>query len=91
MTTYNPIRNRRPNNYKQVSETLEGFVYSTAEKLGLDIRTIVINPGVRYPDCIQVEFDFYKIPKMRFGIEARITDFDTNGNPWLADPAKDIY
>lgn len=91
MTTYNPIRTRRPNNYKQVGETLEGYVYSTAEKLGLDIRTLVINPGVRYLECIQVEFDFYKIPKMRFGIEARVDDFDADGNPWLADPKKDIY
>lgn len=91
MTTYNPISTRRPNNFKQVSKTLEGFVYSTAEKLGLDIRTLVINPGVRYPECIQVEFDFYKIPKMRFGIEARVTDFDADGNPWLADPKKNIY
>lgn len=91
MTTYNPISTRRPINFNQVSKTLKGFVYSTAEKLGLDIRTLVINPGVRYPECIQVEFDFYKIPKMRFGIEARVTDFDANGNPWLADPKKNIY
>ena len=91
MTTYNPISTRRPINFNQVSKTLEGFVYSTAEKLGLDIRTLVINPAVRYPECIQVEFDFYKIPKMRFGIEARVIDFDADGNPWLADPKKDIY
>lgn len=91
MTTYNPISTRRPINFNQVSKTLKGFVYSTAEKLGLDIRTLVINPGVRYPECIQVEFDFYKIPKMRFGIEARVTDFDADGNPWLADPKKNIY
>lgn len=91
MTTYNPISTRRPINFNQVSKTLKGFVYSTAEKLGLDIRTLVINHGVRYPECIQVEFDFYKIPKMRFGIEARVTDFDADGNPWLADPKKNIY
>ena len=91
MTTYNPISTRRPINFNQVSKTLEGFVYSAAEKLGLDIRTLVINPAVRYPECIQVEFDFYKIPKMRFGIEARVTDFDADGNPWLADPKKNIY
>lgn len=91
MTTYNPISTRRPINFNQVSKTLKGFVYSTAEKLGLDIRTLVINPGIRYPECIQVEFDFYKIPKMRFGIEARVTDFDADGNPWLADPKKNIY
>ena len=91
MTTYNPISTRRPINFNQVSKTLKGFVYSTAEKLGLDIRTLVINPSVRYPECIQVEFDFYKIPKMRFGIEARVTDFDADGNPWLADPKKNIY
>ena len=91
MTTYNPISTRRPNNFNQVVKTLEGFVHSAAEKLGLDIRTLVINPGVRYPECIQVEFDFYKIPKMRFGIEARVTDFDADGNPWLADPKKNIY
>ena len=91
MTTYNPISTRRPINFNQVSKTLKGFVYSTAEKLDLDIRTLVINPSVRYPECIQVEFDFYKIPKMRFGIEARVTDFDADGNPWLADPKKNIY
>lgn len=91
MTTYNPISTRMHNNFKQVGETLEGFVYSTAEKLGLDIRTLVVNSTVRYPGHIQVEFDFYKIPKMRFGIEANVADFDNDGNPWLADPKKNIY
>ena len=87
MTTYNPIRTRIPNNFKQVSETLEGYVYSAAEKLGLDVRTLMVNPTTTATStkCIQVEFDFYKIPKIRFGIEARVTDFDADGNPWLAE------
>ena len=89
MTTYNLNYGRKLNNWKQVGDTLEGFVYSAAEKLGLDVRTLEINPYQWW--SVQVEFDFYKIPKMRFGIEALEYDFDIDGNPWLADPEKNIY
>ena len=89
MTTYNYNYGRKLNNWKQVGDTLEGFVYSAAEKLGLDVRTLEINPYQWW--SVQVEFDFYKIPKMRFGIEALEYDFDIDGNPWLADPERNIY
>lgn len=90
MTAYNPIT-RTPNNFKQVGETLEGLVYFVDEKLDLDIRTLVVNPNVKYAECIQIEFDFYKIPKMRFGIEAKVSDFDADGTICLADSKKDVY
>lgn len=89
MIAYNYNYGRKLNNWKQVGDTLEGFVYSAAEKLGLDVRTLEINPYQWW--SVQVEFDFYKIPKIRFGIEALEYDFDVDGNPWLADPAKNVY
>lgn len=89
MTMYNYNYGRKLNNWKQVGDTLEGFVYSAAEKLGLDVRTLEINTYQWW--SVQVEFDFYKIPKMRFGIEALEYDFDVDGNPWLADPERNIY
>lgn len=35
MIAYNYNYGRKLNNWKQVGDTLEGFVYSAAEKLGL--------------------------------------------------------
>lgn len=82
MRAYNLIQNRIPNSWKQVSETM-GICLFFYWKAWLGCRTIVVNPIVKYSSqCIQVEFNFYKISKMRFGIE---------GNIWLADTEKYIY